>query len=120
MKCDLLLELLLDFRLPSFEIDLARLQRAIEAHTQGQRTLVLMGKGDEIFIPEHTAIMRRRGPLRAKIRASRSPKGRPCLGRNYSCAPPELVHFLPFFPRLAPWALFWRRFAAWPSPLRLS
>ncbi len=33
------------------------------------------------------------------------------LCRDYSSAPPELVHF-PVFPPLMPWAAFWSRFTA--------
>ena len=43
MKCDFLFEDLLNFRLPCLQIDLARLDGAIQAHAQRQAMLVLMG-----------------------------------------------------------------------------
>ena len=52
MKGDLLLEHLLDLRLPCFQIDLAGLNGAIQAHAQRQAMLVLVGEEESGFCHE--------------------------------------------------------------------
>ena len=49
---------LMHFQLPRIQIDRARLpQRPIEPHTERQRVLMLMGKGDQDWITQHRPII---------------------------------------------------------------
>jgi len=57
VDADLLFKLLLDLRLPGFQINLSRLNRTIEAHAQRQRVLVLAGKRDQVRVTQHTAMI---------------------------------------------------------------
>src|SRR5207244_7391954 len=53
VRPNLLLKKLLDLRLPSFGIDLARLDRPIQTHTQRQRVLVLARQRNQVLIAKH-------------------------------------------------------------------
>jgi hypothetical protein len=53
MKCDLLFEDLLNLRLPCYQIDSTRLERAVQAHTQRQAVLVLVGKRNQVLVSKH-------------------------------------------------------------------
>jgi hypothetical protein len=57
MKGDLLLEHLLNFRLPGFKVNLSHLQCPIQAHAQRQAMLVVVGQGDKVLVAKHVAIV---------------------------------------------------------------
>ena len=57
MKGDFLFEYLLDLSLPCFQIDLAGLDGAIQAHTQRQAMLVLVGKRDQVLVSKHVYLL---------------------------------------------------------------
>ena len=57
MKCNFLFEDLLDLRLPCFQIDIARLDGAIQAHAQRQAVLVLVGKRNQVLVSKHVSLL---------------------------------------------------------------
>ena len=57
MNQDFVVEVLLDFVLPSFEIDFSRLQGAIDAHAKGKRVLMLARERYEILVAQHRTMI---------------------------------------------------------------
>jgi len=68
VRPNLLLKNLLDLRLPSFGIDLARLDRAIQTHTQRQRVLMLARERNQVLITEHGKWIRKSTGARSLAR----------------------------------------------------
>src|SRR6185295_550750 len=71
MKGDLLLEDLLNFRLPCFQIDPAGLNGAIQAHAQRQAMLVLVGERNQVLVTKHVYPFSARNGRSATIAAPR-------------------------------------------------